>query len=247
MGILELWLQCGVAHEVQWGAQGASLSITNSWSLPRLMSIELVMPSNHFLHCYPLLLLPSIFPSIKVFSNELAVCIRWPKHWSFNFSISPSDEYSGLMSLRMDWLDHLEVQGTLKRLLQHHSSKASILQCSAFFRVQLTSIHDYWKSHSFDYLQWRRSQFDSRVGKICWRRDRLPTSVFLGFPCGLAGKESACNTGDLGLIPGLGRSPEERLPTPVFWPGEFHGLGSQRVGHNWMTFTFTFIQVHARL
>ena len=118
-------------------------------------------------------------------------------------------------SLRMDWLDHLEVQGTLKRLLQHHSSKASILQCSAFFRVQLTSIHDYWKSHSFDYLQWRRSQFDSRVGKICWRRDRLPTSVFLGFPCGLAGKESTFNAGALGSIPGLGRSPGEGRGYPL--------------------------------
>ena len=107
--------------------------------------------------------------------------------------------------LRMEWLDLLAVQGTLKSLFQHHSSKASVLQCSSFFRVQLTSIHDYWKSHSFDYLQCRRSQFDSRVGKIRWRRDRLPTSVFLGFPCGSAGKESTFNAGDLGSIPGLGR------------------------------------------
>ena len=116
----------------------ASLSITNSRSLPRLISIELVMPSNHFILCRPLLLLPSIFPSIRVFSNESALCIRWPKHWSFSFNISPSNEYPGLISFRMDWLDLLAVQGTLKSLLQHHSSKASILQCSAFFIVQLS-------------------------------------------------------------------------------------------------------------
>ena len=116
----------------------ASLSITNSWNLLKLMSIELVMPSNHLILCCPLLLLPSIFPSIRVFSNETVLCIRWPKYWSFSFSISPSNEYAGLISFRMDWLDILAVQGTLKSLLQHHSSKASILQCSAFFMVQLS-------------------------------------------------------------------------------------------------------------
>ena len=116
----------------------ASLSITMSWSLLRLMSIELVMPSNHLILCHPLLLLPSIFPSIKVFSSESVLCIRWPKHWSFSFSISPSSEYSGLISFRMDWLYLLAVQGTRKSLLQHHSSKASILQRSAFFTVQLS-------------------------------------------------------------------------------------------------------------
>ena len=115
----------------------ASLSITNSWSLLKLMSIELVMPSNHFILCHPFFLLPSIFPSIKVFSNESVRCIRWPKYWSFSLSISPSNEYSGLISFRMDWLDLLAVQGTLKSLLQHHSSKASVLRCSAFFIVQL--------------------------------------------------------------------------------------------------------------
>ena len=115
----------------------ASLSITNSWSLLRLMSIELVMPSNHLILCRPLFP-PSIFPSIKVFSNESGVHIRWPKYWSFSFSISPSNEYSGLISFRMDWLDLLAVQGILKSLLQHHSSKASILRCSAFFVVQLS-------------------------------------------------------------------------------------------------------------
>ena len=122
-------------------AHQASLSITNSWSLLKLMSIELVMPSNHLFLCHPLLLPPSIFPSIRVFSNESALHIRWPKYSSFSFSISPSNEYSGLISLRMDWLDLLAVQGTLKNLLQHRSSKASVLQCSDFFIVQLS--HQY--------------------------------------------------------------------------------------------------------
>ena len=113
-------------------AHQASLTITNSQSPPKLMSIESVMPSNHLILCCPLLLLPSIFPSIGVFSNESTLCIRWPKDWSFSFSISPSNKYPGLISFRMDWLDLLAVQGTLKSLLQHHSSKASILH-SAFF------------------------------------------------------------------------------------------------------------------
>ena len=116
----------------------ASLSVTNSQSLLKLISIESVMPSNHFILCRPLLLLPSNFPSIRVFSNESVLHIRWPKYWTFGFSISPSNEYSGLISIRMDWLDLLAVQGTLKSLLQHHTSKASILQCSVFFIVQLS-------------------------------------------------------------------------------------------------------------
>ena len=119
-------------------AHQASLSITNSRSLLKLMSMELVMPSNHLILCRSLLLLPLIFPSIRVFSNESVLCLRWPKYWSFSFSISPSNEYSGLIPFRMDWLDLLPVQGTLKSLLQHHSSKASILQHSAFFTVQLS-------------------------------------------------------------------------------------------------------------
>ena len=119
-------------------AHQAFLSIANSWSLLKLMSIESVIPSNHLILCCPLLLMPSIFPSIRVFSNESVLHIRWPKYWSFNFSISPSNEYSGLISFRMDWLDLLAVQGMLKSLLQHHSSKASILWCSAFFVVQLS-------------------------------------------------------------------------------------------------------------
>ena len=113
-------------------------SITNSWSLLKLMSIESGMPSNHLILCCPLLLLPSIFPSIRVFSNESALRIRWSKDWSFSFNISPSNEHPGLVSFRMDWLDLLAVQGSLKSLLQHHSSKASILWCSAFFTVQLS-------------------------------------------------------------------------------------------------------------
>ena len=116
----------------------ASLSITSSRSLFKLMSIESVMPSNHLILCHPLLLLPSVFPSIRVFSNESVLRIRWPKYWSFSFNISPSNEHSGLISFRMDWLDLLAVQGTLKSMLQHHSSKASILRCSAFFIVQLS-------------------------------------------------------------------------------------------------------------
>ena len=116
----------------------ASLSITNSRSFLKLMSIESVMPPNHLNLCCPLLLLPSIFPSLRVFSNESTLCMRWPKYWSFSFNISPSNEHPGLISFRMDWLDLLVVQGTLKSLLQHHSSKASILQHSAFFIVQLS-------------------------------------------------------------------------------------------------------------
>ena len=119
-------------------ARQASLSITNSRSLLKLMPIESVMPSNHFILCQPLLLLPSIFPSIRVFSNESVLCIRWPKYWSFSFSISPSNEYSGQISLRMDWLELLAIKGTLQSLLQHHSSKASIFQPAAFFAVQLS-------------------------------------------------------------------------------------------------------------
>ena len=119
-------------------ARQASLSITNSWSPPKPMSIESMMPSNHLILCHPLLFLPSIFPSIRVFSNESALHIRWPKYWSFSFNISPTNEHPELISFRMDWLDLLAVQGTLKSLLQHHSSKAAILLCSAFFIVQLS-------------------------------------------------------------------------------------------------------------
>ena len=137
----------------------ASLSITNSWSLLKLMSMESVMPSNHLILCCPLLLLPSIFPSIRVFSNEFALHIRWPKYWSFSFSISPPNEYSGLISFRMNWLDLLAIQRTLKSLLQHHSSKASILQRSAFFIVQPS--HPYMTTGKTKALTRRTS-----VGKV---------------------------------------------------------------------------------
>ena len=137
----------------------ASLSFTISQSLFKLMSIESMIPSNHLILCLPLLLLPSIFPSIKVFSNELALCIRWPKYWSFSFSISPSNEYSGLISFRIDWFDLLTVQGTLKTLLQHHSSKVNSLVLSLFHCPAFTSIHDYWKNHSFHYTD------------LCWQSD----------------------------------------------------------------------------
>ena len=129
-----IWL-----FETPWtAARQASLSITNSWSSLKLMSLESVVPSNHVILCHPLLFLPSIFPSIRVFSTESVLHIRWPKDWSFSFNISPSNEHSGLISFRMDWLDLLAVQGTLKSLLQHHSSKASILQHLTFFIVQLS-------------------------------------------------------------------------------------------------------------
>ena len=131
-------------------AHQASLSITNSRSLLKLISIKSVIPFNHLILCHPLLLLPSNFSSIRVFSNESVLHIRWPGYWSFSFSISPSNEYSGLISFKMDWLDLLAVQGTLKSLLQHHSSKASILQLSFLSNLTVTSIHDYWKNHSFD-------------------------------------------------------------------------------------------------
>ena len=135
----------------QTAACQASLSITNSGNLLKLMSIELVMPSNHLMLCHPLFLPPSIFPRIRVFSNESVLCIRWPKFWNFSFSINPSNGYSGLICFRMDWLDLCAVQGTLKNLLQHHSSKASVLPCSAFFTVQIS--HPYLatgKNPSFD-------------------------------------------------------------------------------------------------
>ena len=128
----------------------ASLSITNSQSLLKFVSIESVMPSNHLILCRPLLFLPSIFLSIRVFTNESVLHISYPEYWSFSFSISPSSEYSGLISFRIDWFDLLAVQGTLKSLLQHHSSKASILWRSAFFMVQLSHPSDYWKNHTFD-------------------------------------------------------------------------------------------------
>ena len=135
----------------------ASLSFTISQTLLKFMSIESVMPSNHLILCHPLLLPPSIFPSTRLFSNESVLHIRWPKYWSFSFSIRPSNEYSGLICSRMDWFDLLAVQGTLKSLLQHHNLRASVLWHSAFFMVQLS--HDHWKNHRFDYTD------------LCWQSD----------------------------------------------------------------------------
>jgi len=135
-------LNCVQPFATPWtAARQASLSITNSQSLLKLMSIESVMPSNHLILCHPLLLLPSIFPIIRVFPKESVLHIKWPEYWSFSFSISPSNEYSGLIPFRIYWFDLLAGQGTLKSLLQHHSSKTSVLQCSAFFIVQL--LHPY--------------------------------------------------------------------------------------------------------
>ena len=128
----------------------ASLSITNSQRLLKLISIELVMPFNHLILCHPLLLLSSIFPSIRVFPNESALHIRWQKYWSFSFNISPSNEYSGLISFRIDWFDLLAVQGTLKSLLQHTIQKHLFFGAQLFYSPTLTSIHDYWKNHSLD-------------------------------------------------------------------------------------------------
>ena len=150
------------------------VSITNSWSLPKLMSINQVMPSNHLILCHPLLLLPSIFPSIRVFSNESALCIRWPKYCSFSFNISPSNKYSGLISFRMCWLNLLAVQGTLKSLLQHHSSKASILHCSDFFTVQL--LHLYMTTGKT--IAVTRRTF---VGKVTSLLFNMPSSLVITF------------------------------------------------------------------
>ena len=130
----------------------ASLSFTNSWSLLKLRSFESMMPSNHLILCHPLLFLPSVFPSIRVFSNNSALGISWPKYWSFSFNISPSNEYSELISLRIDWVDLLVVQATLKSLLQHHHLKASIIRHSAFFMVQRSHSY-YWKNHSLDWTE----------------------------------------------------------------------------------------------
>ena len=156
------WLSCVQLFMTPWiAARQASLSITNSRSSLKLMSIELVMPFSHLIFCRPLLLLPLIPPSIRVFSNESTLCMRWPKYWSFSFSISPSKEHPGPISFRMDWLDLLAVQGTFKSLLQHHSSKASILQCLAFFTVQLpypymTTGKTTWPASWETYMQVRK-------------------------------------------------------------------------------------------
>ena len=187
------------------------------------------MLSNHLIVCHPLLFLPSIFPSIRVYSIESALCIRWPKYWSFIFSISPSIEYSGLISFRTDWFDLPVIQGTLKSLLQHCSLKATVLQRSAFFMVHLS--HPYVTTGKTIDLT-----IQTFVGKMMSLLFNMLSRFFMGFPHSLVGKESACNAGDLGLIPGSGRSPGEGngkslqyscLENPmdwVAWKATVHGF-----------------------
>ena len=166
------------------------------------------MPSNHLILCRPLLLLPSIFPSIRVFSNESALRIRWPKYWSFSFNISPSNEHPRLISFRMDWLDLLAVQGTLKSLLQHHSSKASVLRRSAFFIVQLS--HPYMTTGKTVALT--RRTFVSKAMSLLFN---MLFRFVMCFPDSTVGKEFTCNAGDPGSIPGLGRSTGEGINYPL--------------------------------
>ena len=195
-----------------------SLSITNSRSLLKLMSIESVMPSNHLILCHPLLLLPSILPSLRVFSNESVLRIRWPKYWSFSYSISPSNEYSGLISLRIDWFDVLAVQRTLKSLLQHHSSKASVLQRSAFFIVQLS--HPYMTAGKTIALT--RWTFLGKVTSLLFNMlfKRLSNFTFT-FNFHALEKEMATHSSVFAWrIPGTGE------------PGGLPSMGSHRVGHN---------------
>ena len=172
-------LSCVCLFVTPWtAARQASLSITNSWSLLKLMSIESVMPSNHLILCCPLLLPPSIFPSIRVFSSESALRIGWSKYWSFNFSISPSNEQSGLISFRMDWLDLLSVQRTLESLLQHHSSKASVLRGSAYFMVQLS--HPYMTTGKT--IASTRWTFVGKVMSLCQQSNMLSRLVIAFLP-----------------------------------------------------------------
>ena len=188
----------------------ASLSITNSQSLLKFMSVESVMPSNHLILCHPLLLPPSIFPSIKGFSNESVLHIRWPKYWSFSFSISPSIEYSGLISFRMDWLDLLAVQGSLKSLLQHHSSKAAILQHSAFFMGSIPGLGRSPGEGNGNLLQY--SRLENFINRGAWwaiaygvakSRTRLSDHSFT-FTGGPVVNNLTCNARDRGLVPGPG-------------------------------------------
>ena len=181
-------------------------SFTISQSLLKLKSIESVMPSNHLTLCCPLLLLPSISPSITVFSNESALRIRWPKYWSFNLSISPSNKYLRLISFGNDCFDLLAVQGILKSLLQHHNSKTSVLWCSTFFMVQLSHL----------YMATGKTSFDST--DLCWKSDVSALGMDnagQGFPDSSVGKESACTAGDPGSIPGSGRSTGEGIGYPL--------------------------------
>ena len=187
------------------------MSFTISRSLLKFVSVESVMLSNHLIPYCPLLLLPSVFPSIKVFGSESAVRIRWPKFWSFSFSISPSNKYSRLISFRIDWFYLLAVQGTLKSLLQLHSLKASILRHSAFFMVQLTSIHDYWKNHSFDYTD------------LCWPSPYYVSVLYI----------VVCICLEQAMAPH-----SSTLAWKIPWteePGRLQSMGSLRVRHDWVT------------
>ena len=217
----------------------ASLSITNSWSLLKLMSIESVMPSNHLiLYCH-LLLLPSIFPSIRVFSNESVLHVRWPKYWSFSFSISPSNEYSGLISCRMDWLTLLAVQETLKSLLQHHSSKASILLCSAFFIVQLS--HPYMTTGKT--IAWTIWTFVDKVTSLLFNmlsRLVIWASLVAQRLKHLPGMQETW-VRSLGQEDSLEKEMAPHSSTLAWripWreePGRLQSMGSQRVRHDWAT------------
>ena len=207
-------------------ARQASLPITNSQSLLKLLSIESVMPANHLFLCHPLLLLPSVFPSIRVFSNESTLRMSWPKYWSFSFSISPSNEHSGLISFRMDWLDHLPVQGTLKSLLQHHSSKALILWCSAFFIGQLS--HPYMTTGKTIALT--RRTFISKVMSLLF--NMLSRLVITFLP---RSKTRVQSLGREDLLE-KGMTTHSsilawRIPG-VAEPGGLPSMGSHKVGHN---------------
>ena len=184
----------------------------------RVYRVSLVIPSNCLILCHLLLLPPSIFPSIRVFSKESVLCIGWPKYWSFSFSISASNEHPGLISFRMDWLDLLTVQGTLKSLLQHHSSKASILWCSAFFRPTLTSMHDYWNIYTYTYAY--------TYIYVC--------ILIYMYIYTHSSKESACQCRTPEFDPWVGKIPQRRKwqPTPVFLPGKSHGQRSFFAGYS---------------
>ena len=203
--LFSCWVMSDSATPLTAACQ-ASLSCTISQSLLKLMSIESVMPSNHLILCCPLLLLPSIFPSITVFSSESALHIRWPKYQSF--SISPPNEHSVLISFRIVWFGLLAVQGTLKSLLQHHSSKASLHWHSAFFMIQLS--HPYMITGKTIALT-----IQTFVGKVMSLLFNTLSRFVMGFPGGSDGKESVCSAGDLGLIPGLWRSHERGPGNPL--------------------------------
>ena len=213
-------------------ARQASLFITNSQSSPKLTSIETVIPSNHLILCRPLLLLPSVFPSIRVFSNESVLRIRWPKYWSFSFSIIPSKEHPRPISFRMDWLDLLAVQGTLKSLLQHHSSKASILQRSAFFTVQLS--HPYMTTGKT--IAWTRRTFVGKIMSLLF--NMLSRLVITFLPRSKRLLISWVQSPSAVILePRKIKSATVSTVSPPMTgrPGVLRFMESQRVGHDWVT------------